>query len=87
MAKGECLKSKCDTVDFTLNVGRQPTGFAKLAWNVLKFTNIYAAKKKFDISGAIAFNSPIKINLQKTKACGMSSSPLFGESRILTQWK
>lgn len=24
----------------TLNVGRQPTGFAKLAWNVLKLINI-----------------------------------------------
>lgn len=49
---------------FTLNVGRHPTGLAKLAWNVLKLTNIYAAKKKFEISGAIAFNSPIKINLK-----------------------
>lgn len=49
----------------TRNVGRQPTGFAKLAWNVLKLTSMYAAKKKFDISGAIAFSSPIKMNLRK----------------------
>lgn len=51
-----------------MNVGRQPTGFAKLAWNVLKFTNMYAAKKKFDINGAIAFNSPIKMNLWRAEA-------------------
>lgn len=56
----------------TLKVGRQPTGFAKLAWNVLKFTNIYAARKKFDISGAIAFSSPIRMNLWKQEANGMS---------------
>lgn len=48
-----------------MKVGRQPTGFAKLAWNVLKFTSMYAAKKKFDINGAIAFNSPIRMNLGK----------------------
>lgn len=56
---------KCDIFDsFTLNVGRHPTGFAKLAWNVEKLTNMYAAKKKFEINGAIAFNSPIKMNLK-----------------------
>lgn len=51
-------------ISCTLNVGRHPTGFAKLAWNVLKLTNMYAAKKKFEINGAIAFNSPIKMNLK-----------------------
>lgn len=52
---------------FTLNVGRHPTGLAKLAWNVLKLTNMYAAKKKFEMSGAMAFNSPIKMNLKVHK--------------------
>lgn len=55
------------TERFTLNLGRHPIGFAKLAWNVLKLINIYAAKKKFEINGAIVFNSPIKMNLNETK--------------------
>jgi hypothetical protein len=42
----------------TLNVGLQPTGFAREAWNVLKFMSAYAARKKLEIKGAIAFNSP-----------------------------
>lgn len=47
----------------TLNVGRQPRGLAKLAWNVLKLIRAYAAKKKLEIRGAIKFSSPIRINL------------------------
>lgn len=46
--------SKC----CTLNVGRHPTGFARDAWKVEKFIKVYAAKKKFEIKGAIKFNSP-----------------------------
>jgi len=42
----------------TLNVGLHPTGFARDAWNVLKLMRAYAAKKKFEIKGAIAFSSP-----------------------------
>jgi hypothetical protein len=42
----------------TLNFGLQPTGFAKDAWNVLKFISAYAARKKLEINGAIAFSSP-----------------------------
>lgn len=73
-----------------MNVGRHPTGFAKLAWNVLKLTNMYAAKKKFDISGAIAFNSPIKMNLQMESV--IQSIGKFGKKEknretILTLWK
>lgn len=42
----------------TLKVGLHPTGLAKDAWNVEKFIKVQAAKKKFDIKGAIALSSP-----------------------------
>lgn len=50
----------------TLNVGRQPTGLARLAWNVLKLINMYAARKKFEMSGAIELRSPTSIKLQES---------------------
>ena len=42
----------------TLNFGLQPMGFAREAWNVLKLMSAYAARKKLEISGAMAFSSP-----------------------------
>jgi hypothetical protein len=42
----------------TLNCGLQPTGFTREAWNVLKLISAYAARKKLEISGAMAFSSP-----------------------------
>ena len=54
----------------TLKVGRQPRGFARLAWKVEKLIRAYAAKKKFEIKGAIRFSSPIRINLKVKKTVG-----------------
>jgi hypothetical protein len=42
----------------TLNFGLQPMGLARDAWKVLKLMSAYAARKKLDINGAIAFSSP-----------------------------
>jgi hypothetical protein len=53
----------------TLNFGLQPIGFAKEAWNVLKLMSAYAARKKLEINGAIAFSSPAT---QKHKHDGIS---------------
>jgi hypothetical protein len=44
--------------NLTLNFGLQPMDFAKEAWNVLKLMSAYAARKKLEINGAIAFSSP-----------------------------
>lgn len=40
----------------TLNVGRQPMGLTREAWKVLKLIRAYAAKKKLEMRGAMAFN-------------------------------
>lgn len=39
-------------------MGLQPTGLANEAWKVLKLISAYAAKKKLEISGAIALRFP-----------------------------
>jgi predicted phage gp36 major capsid-like protein len=46
----------------------QPNMTHKLAWNVLKLMSVYAARKKFEINGAIAFNSPTKMKLENRKS-------------------
>ena len=45
------------TCVLTLNVGRHPTGRTSEAWNVEKLISPYAARKKFDMSGAMALSS------------------------------
>lgn len=51
----------------TLNFGLQPTGFAREAWNVLKLISAYAARKKLEINGAMAFSSPATQSMCMTK--------------------
>jgi hypothetical protein len=51
----------------TLNFGLQPMGFAREAWNVLKLISAYAARKKLEISGAMAFSSPATQSMYMTK--------------------
>jgi hypothetical protein len=51
----------------TLNLGLQPMGFAREAWNVLKLISAYAARKKLEISGAMAFSSPATQSMCMTK--------------------
>ena len=51
----------------TLNLGLQPIGFAREAWNVLKLISAYAARKKLEISGAMAFSSPATQSMCMTK--------------------
>lgn len=49
---------ECSKLSFTLNVGLQPIGLTREAWNVLKLISAYAAKKKLEMRGAMAFSSP-----------------------------
>lgn len=42
-------------------------GLAKDAWKVLKFTKVYAARKKFEIKGAIAFKDPKKQKIKNSE--------------------
>lgn len=51
----------------TLNFGLQPMGFAREARNVLKLISAYAARKKLEISGAMAFSSPATQSMCMTK--------------------
>jgi hypothetical protein len=53
--------------NLTLNFGLQPMGFAREAWNVLKLISAYAARKKLEISGAMAFSSPATQSMCMTK--------------------
>lgn len=49
-------------------------GFIREAWNVLKFIKAYAARKKFEINGAIAFSSPAN---NSNKICIVNSMSLL----------
>lgn len=56
---------------------KSPGDFASDAWNTEKLINAYEARKKFEIIGAITFNSAAKETRKKISVFKTTNSEIF----------